>query len=163
VLCCVPLTHSIASVTITFWHMMPYTCVCSVLVCIRCNQELIAEAVLPTLRALFDAPSTSPLAEVKVANVADLLIELTDVRHPMASKQTSSASLVVKVESNLVALRMWILLLLWLCQWLLVAVWKLTRTPQHTAKKKKELAFRRSDDTVVELALGTRVNSADSK
>jgi len=77
---------------------------CFALVCIRCNQELIAEAVLPTLRALFDAPSTSPLAEVKVTNVADLLIELTDVRHPMASKQTSSASLIVKVESDVVAL-----------------------------------------------------------
>jgi len=55
---------------------------------------------LPTLRALFDAPSTSPLAEVKVANVADLLIELSDVRHPMASKQTSNVSLVVKVEPH---------------------------------------------------------------
>ena len=53
--------------------------------------------MLPTLRALFDAPSTSPLAEVKVTNVADLLIELTDIRHPMASKQLSNASLVVKV------------------------------------------------------------------
>jgi len=67
--------------------------------CVRCNQELIAEAMLPTLRALFDAPSTSPLAEVKVANVADLLIELTDVQHPMASKQMSNASVVVKVGS----------------------------------------------------------------
>jgi len=54
--------------------------------------------MLPTLRALFDAPSTSPLAEVKVTNVADLLIELTDIRHPMAAKNTSNASLVVKVE-----------------------------------------------------------------
>ena len=68
------------------------------LLCIRCNQELIAEAVLPTLRALFDAPSTSPLAEVKVVNVADLLIELTDVRHPMAANQTSNASIVVRVR-----------------------------------------------------------------
>jgi len=68
-----------------------------VLLCIRSNQELIAEAVLPTMQALFDAPSTSPLAEVKVANVADLLIELTDIQHPMASKQKTNASVVVKV------------------------------------------------------------------
>ena len=54
--------------------------------------------MLPTLRALFDAPSTSPLAEVKVTNVADLLIELTDVRHPMAAKQMPNASIVVKVS-----------------------------------------------------------------
>jgi hypothetical protein len=40
---------------------------------------------MPTLRALFDAPATSPLAEVKVANVAELLVELTDVRHQMAA------------------------------------------------------------------------------
>jgi len=55
--------------------------------------------MLPTLRALFDAPSTSPLSEVKVSNVADLLIELTDVQHPMASKQMANASLVVKVKT----------------------------------------------------------------
>ena len=54
--------------------------------------------MLPTLRALFDAPNTSPLAEVKVTNVADLLVELTDVRHPMAAKQTLSVSHVVKVR-----------------------------------------------------------------
>jgi Nuclear condensing complex subunits, C-term domain len=43
---------------------------------------------MPTIRALFDAPATSPLAEVKVANVAELLVELTDVRHQMATVQT---------------------------------------------------------------------------
>jgi len=40
---------------------------------------------MPTLRALFDAPNTSPLAEVKVTNVAELLVELTDVRRQMAA------------------------------------------------------------------------------
>jgi len=61
----------------------------------------MAQAVLPTLRALFDAPSTSPLAEVKVSNVADLLIDLTDIQHPMAPKPVSDASIVVKVSCQL--------------------------------------------------------------
>jgi len=89
-LCCVCLFYSSQARIRDEW--------CFPLLCIRCNQELIAEAVLPTLRALFDAPNTSPLAEVKVTNVADLLIELTDVQHPMAAKQTPSASIVVKVR-----------------------------------------------------------------
>ena len=48
---------------------------------------MIAEAIMPTLQALFEAPSTSPLAEIKASNVAELLVELTDVRHQMAAKQ----------------------------------------------------------------------------
>ena len=42
---------------------------------------------MPTLQTLFDAPGTSPLAEVKVANVAELLVELTDVRRQMADRK----------------------------------------------------------------------------
>jgi hypothetical protein len=63
----------------------------------RRNQELVADAIMPTLRALFDAPVTSPLAEVKVTNVAELLVELTDVRHQMAAVPVKD-SLVDKVS-----------------------------------------------------------------
>ena len=39
------------------------------------------EAFLPTLRTLFNAPPSSPLAEVNVNNVADLMVQLTNARH----------------------------------------------------------------------------------
>ncbi|KAM6972031.1 LOW QUALITY PROTEIN: condensin complex subunit 3 [Aplochiton taeniatus] len=43
----------------------------------RAHQECVEESFLPTLRTLLNAPATSPLAEVDVTNVAELLIELT--------------------------------------------------------------------------------------
>ncbi|XP_028832614.1 condensin complex subunit 3 isoform X2 [Denticeps clupeoides] len=43
----------------------------------RANQECIEESFLPTLHMLFNAPATSPLAEVDVSNVAELLVDLT--------------------------------------------------------------------------------------
>ncbi|OXB59372.1 hypothetical protein ASZ78_004215, partial [Callipepla squamata] len=43
----------------------------------RSNQECFEEAYLPTLRTLLNAPSTSPLAEVDVSNVSELLVDLT--------------------------------------------------------------------------------------
>lgn len=43
----------------------------------RINQECFADAFLPTLVTLFDAPGSSPLAEVDIANVAELLVDLT--------------------------------------------------------------------------------------
>ena len=39
------------------------------------------EAFLPTLRTLFNAPPSSPLAEVNVNNVANLMVQLTNARH----------------------------------------------------------------------------------
>ena len=56
----------------------------------RQNQELVGEAFLPTLKTLFDAPSSSPLAEVKVVNVAELLVELTNARHQTAKMEGAS-------------------------------------------------------------------------
>ncbi|ELW46985.1 Condensin complex subunit 3 [Tupaia chinensis] len=43
----------------------------------RANQECFEEAFLPTLRTLASAPASSPLADVDVMNVAELLVDLT--------------------------------------------------------------------------------------
>ncbi|XP_067845449.1 condensin complex subunit 3 [Heptranchias perlo] len=43
----------------------------------RRNQECFQEAFLPTLRTLFHAPASSPLAEVNALNVAELFVDLT--------------------------------------------------------------------------------------
>ncbi|KAG7458740.1 hypothetical protein MATL_G00223870 [Megalops atlanticus] len=52
----------------------------------RSHQECLEESFLPTLQTLFNAPATSPLAEVDISNVAELFIELT---RPSALIQTS--------------------------------------------------------------------------
>lgn len=51
--------------------------VCSIYILFRTTHDCIEEAVLPTLRTLFNAPNSSPLASVKVNNVAELLVYLT--------------------------------------------------------------------------------------
>ncbi|CAH7452693.1 condensin complex subunit 3 [Phodopus roborovskii] len=43
----------------------------------RANQECFEEAFIPTLQTLASAPASSPLAEIDVTNVAELLVELT--------------------------------------------------------------------------------------
>ncbi|XP_015245120.1 PREDICTED: condensin complex subunit 3 [Cyprinodon variegatus] len=43
----------------------------------RAHQEIVEESFLPTVRTLLNAPVTSPLAEVDVSNVVELLVELT--------------------------------------------------------------------------------------
>ncbi|KAM4604222.1 condensin complex subunit 3 [Polymixia lowei] len=43
----------------------------------RAHQEVVEECFLPTVRTLMNAPATSPLAEVDISNVVELLIELT--------------------------------------------------------------------------------------
>ncbi|XP_006038362.1 LOW QUALITY PROTEIN: condensin complex subunit 3 [Alligator sinensis] len=43
----------------------------------RANQECFEEAYLPTLRTLFHAPASSPLTEVDIGNVSELLVDLT--------------------------------------------------------------------------------------
>ncbi|KAM4595103.1 condensin complex subunit 3 [Fundulus diaphanus] len=43
----------------------------------RAHQEVVEESFLPTVRTLLNAPATSPLAEVDVNNVVELLVELT--------------------------------------------------------------------------------------
>jgi len=41
----------------------------------------VEEAFLPTLLTLMNAPATSPLSEVNINNVAQLLIQLTNSHH----------------------------------------------------------------------------------
>ncbi|XP_061840431.1 condensin complex subunit 3 isoform X1 [Nerophis lumbriciformis] len=43
----------------------------------RAHQEVVEESFLPTMRTLIKAPATSPLAEVDMNNVVELLVELT--------------------------------------------------------------------------------------
>ncbi|XP_012864614.1 PREDICTED: condensin complex subunit 3 isoform X3 [Dipodomys ordii] len=43
----------------------------------RINQECFEEAFLPTLQTLANAPASSPLAEIDIMNVAELLVDLT--------------------------------------------------------------------------------------
>ncbi|XP_049428619.1 condensin complex subunit 3 [Epinephelus fuscoguttatus] len=43
----------------------------------RVHQEVMEEGFLPTVRTLMNAPATSPLAEVDINNVVELLVELT--------------------------------------------------------------------------------------
>ncbi|XP_054635031.1 condensin complex subunit 3 isoform X2 [Dunckerocampus dactyliophorus] len=43
----------------------------------RAHQEVVEESFLPTVHTLLNAPATSPLAEVDVNNVVELLVELT--------------------------------------------------------------------------------------
>ncbi|XP_061563634.1 condensin complex subunit 3 [Cololabis saira] len=43
----------------------------------RAHQEVVEESFLPTVKTLLNAPATSPLAEVDVNNVLELLVELT--------------------------------------------------------------------------------------
>uniref|UniRef100_A0A7N6AJ27 Nuclear condensin complex subunit 3 C-terminal domain-containing protein n=1 Tax=Anabas testudineus TaxID=64144 RepID=A0A7N6AJ27_ANATE len=43
----------------------------------RVHQEVVEESFLPTIRTLMNAPATSPLAEVDINNVVELLVELT--------------------------------------------------------------------------------------
>ncbi|KAM9027690.1 condensin complex subunit 3 [Ara ararauna] len=43
----------------------------------RSNQECFEEAYLPTLQTLLNAPATSPLSEIDVSNVSELLVDLT--------------------------------------------------------------------------------------
>ena len=44
----------------------------------RCNQEIIEESFLPTLKTIVSAPLSSPLAEVNADNVAELMVQLTN-------------------------------------------------------------------------------------
>lgn len=59
----------------------------------RANQEVVAEAFMPTLKALFAAPGTSPLIEVKVIKVAELLVQLSNARHQRSAAATDSTVL----------------------------------------------------------------------
>uniref|UniRef100_A0A3B4B2L3 UVR domain-containing protein n=1 Tax=Periophthalmus magnuspinnatus TaxID=409849 RepID=A0A3B4B2L3_9GOBI len=54
----------------------------------RAHQEVIENSFLPTVRTLLNAPVTSPLAEVDINNVVELLVELT--RHSALIKPSTN-------------------------------------------------------------------------
>ncbi|KAJ8316952.1 hypothetical protein KUTeg_004856 [Tegillarca granosa] len=56
----------------------------------RGNQEIVEEAFIPTLKTIMNAPSSSPLAEVNIENVAELLVHLTNSKH-LLENQNSEA------------------------------------------------------------------------
>uniref|UniRef100_A0A8C4U8A2 Non-SMC condensin I complex subunit G n=1 Tax=Falco tinnunculus TaxID=100819 RepID=A0A8C4U8A2_FALTI len=55
----------------------------------RLNQECFEEAYLPTLQTLLNAPATSPLAEIDISNVSELLVDLTRPSGLMAQSKKS--------------------------------------------------------------------------
>lgn len=52
----------------------------------------MTEAVMPTLRTLFKAPSTSPLTKVDVWNVASLMLRLTEAASLLSNRTTQGMS-----------------------------------------------------------------------
>ncbi|XP_071476753.1 condensin complex subunit 3-like [Diadema antillarum] len=65
----------------------------------RVHQECWEEAFLPTLRTLFNAPTTSPLAEVNPSNVAEFMVHLTN--HTMLTNGQASDIQEATVHDNL--------------------------------------------------------------
>uniref|UniRef100_A0A8C4IU00 Non-SMC condensin I complex, subunit G n=1 Tax=Dicentrarchus labrax TaxID=13489 RepID=A0A8C4IU00_DICLA len=71
----------------------------------RAHQEVVEESFLPTVRTLMNAPATSPLAEVDINNVVELLVELT---RPSATvnSQNPQGSIWVLCVHDYLAVRM---------------------------------------------------------
>jgi len=71
----------------------------------RSNLELVEECFLPVVKKIVNAPTTSPLSQVNVANVIHLLIQLTDVRrlahYQNISNPQSAAPLDTHVHDSL--------------------------------------------------------------
>ncbi|CAI9574988.1 unnamed protein product [Staurois parvus] len=67
----------------------------------RINQECFEEAFLPTLQTLFNAPASSPLADVDVSNVAELLVDLTRPSGLKAQKNISPDYQISTVHDSL--------------------------------------------------------------
>ncbi|XP_064074316.1 condensin complex subunit 3 [Vanessa tameamea] len=60
-------------------------------VCVDGSQEQIQKATLPTLRALANAPSSSPLAEIDQEAVVRFIVSLTRVNHELCDAQGALA------------------------------------------------------------------------
>ncbi|XP_077333854.1 condensin complex subunit 3 [Lithobates pipiens] len=67
----------------------------------RSNQECFEEAFLPTLQTLFNAPASSPLADVDASNVAELLVDLTRPSGLKAQKNISPDYQISTVHDSL--------------------------------------------------------------
>uniref|UniRef100_A0A8D2GGB4 Non-SMC condensin I complex subunit G n=1 Tax=Theropithecus gelada TaxID=9565 RepID=A0A8D2GGB4_THEGE len=67
----------------------------------RTNQECFEEAFLPTLQTLANAPASSPLAEIDITNVAELLVDLTRPSGLNPQTKTSQDYQALTVHDNL--------------------------------------------------------------
>lgn len=67
----------------------------------RTNQECFEEAFLPTLQTLASAPASSPLSEVDISNVAELLVDLTRPSGLNPQAKTSQEFQALTVHDNL--------------------------------------------------------------
>ncbi|XP_016806888.1 condensin complex subunit 3 isoform X2 [Pan troglodytes] len=67
----------------------------------RTNQECFEEAFLPTLQTLANAPASSPLAEIDITNVAELLVDLTRPSGLNPQAKTSQDYQALTVHDNL--------------------------------------------------------------
>ncbi|XP_018424764.1 PREDICTED: condensin complex subunit 3 [Nanorana parkeri] len=67
----------------------------------RTNQECFEEAFVSTLQTLFNAPASSPLADVDVSNVAELLVDLTRPSGLKAQKNISPDYQISTVHDSL--------------------------------------------------------------
>nr|XP_054109439.1 condensin complex subunit 3 isoform X2 [Callithrix jacchus] len=67
----------------------------------RTNQDCFEEAFLPTLQTLANAPASSPLAEVDITNVAELLVDLTRPSRLNPQAKTSQDYQALTVHDNL--------------------------------------------------------------
>ncbi|KAM5194839.1 condensin complex subunit 3 [Mantella aurantiaca] len=76
-----------------FFPIYAYSC--------RMNQECFEEAFVPTLQTLCNAPASSPLADVDVSNVAELLVDLTRPSGLKAQKNISPDYQISTVHDNL--------------------------------------------------------------
>lgn len=61
----------------------------------RCNQEIIEESFLPTLKTIISAPLSSPLAEVNADNVAELMVQLTNSKLLMENQNNNEEQITV--------------------------------------------------------------------
>ncbi|XP_013389850.1 condensin complex subunit 3-like [Lingula anatina] len=67
----------------------------------RTNQEIVEQAFLPTLKTLFNAPASSPLADVNVSSVAELMTQLTSHKHLLQAPHGDTEIQESSVHDNL--------------------------------------------------------------
>ena len=58
----------------------------------RANQEVVEQSFMLTLQTVLEAPPISPLAEVDINNVAELLVQLTSEHHQLQPLDSTKVS-----------------------------------------------------------------------
>ncbi|KAK6178461.1 hypothetical protein SNE40_013249 [Patella caerulea] len=59
----------------------------------RCNQELTEEAFMLTLKTLMNAPTSSPLSDVDLTKVSDILVQLVNTRRLVLHQNTDTSKM----------------------------------------------------------------------